>query len=55
MPKQIIVAILIILLSCGMISCSVTPKTETQKISKFVNDNRTFLVDVRTPEEYNAE
>ncbi|AQW97847.1 rhodanese-like domain-containing protein [Elizabethkingia anophelis] len=55
MPKQIIVAILIILLSCGMISCSVTPKTETQKISKLVNDNRTFLVDVRTPEEYNAE
>ncbi|HIC8755057.1 rhodanese-like domain-containing protein [Elizabethkingia anophelis] len=55
MPKQIIGAILIILLSCGMISCSVTPKTETQKISKLVNDNRTFLVDVRTPEEYNAE
>ncbi|MCP1251398.1 MULTISPECIES: rhodanese-like domain-containing protein [Elizabethkingia] len=55
MPKQIIGTILVILLSGGMISCSVTPKTESQKISKLVNDNKTFLVDVRTPEEYNAE
>jgi hypothetical protein len=31
------------------------PRTENQKISKLVNDDRTFLVDVRTPEEYNAE
>lgn len=30
-------------------------KTENQKISRLVNDNKTFLVDVRTPEEYNAE
>jgi 3-mercaptopyruvate sulfurtransferase SseA len=44
-----------ILLSGGIISCSVTPRTESQKISKLVNDDRTFLVDVRTPEEYNAE
>lgn len=55
MPKQIIGTILVILLSGGMISCSVTPKTENQKISRLVNDNKTFLVDVRTPEEYNAE
>ncbi|WP_407535447.1 rhodanese-like domain-containing protein [Elizabethkingia miricola] len=55
MPKQIIGTLLVILLSGGMISCSVTPKTESQKISKLVNDNKTFLVDVRTPEEYNAE
>ncbi|KUG13194.1 rhodanese [Elizabethkingia sp. HvH-WGS333] len=55
MPKQIIGTLLVILLSGGMISCSVTPKTESQKISRLVNDNKTFLVDVRTPEEYNAE
>ena len=55
MPKQIIGTIMAILLSGGMISCSVTPKTESQKISRLVNDNKTFLVDVRTPEEYNAE
>ncbi|OPC38605.1 rhodanese-like domain-containing protein [Elizabethkingia miricola] len=55
MPKQIIGTLLVILLSGGMISCSVTPKTEGQKISRLVNDNKTFLVDVRTPEEYNAE
>ncbi|OPC06942.1 rhodanese [Elizabethkingia ursingii] len=55
MSKQIVGIVLAILLSGGMISCSVTPKTESQKISSLVNDNRTFLVDVRTPEEYNAE
>ncbi|MHC6201168.1 rhodanese-like domain-containing protein [Elizabethkingia miricola] len=55
MPKQIIGTLLVILLSGGMISCSVTPKTENQKISRLVNDNKTFLVDVRIPEEYNAE
>ncbi len=55
MSKQIVGIILAILLSGGMVSCSVTPKTESQKISSLVNDNRTFLVDVRTPEEYNAE
>lgn len=55
MPKQIIGTLLVILLSGDMISCSVTPKTENQKISRLVNDNKTFLVDVRTPEEYNAE
>ncbi|MDR2227984.1 MAG: rhodanese-like domain-containing protein [Flavobacteriaceae bacterium] len=55
MSKQIVGTILAILLSGGMVSCSVTPKTGSQKISSLVNDNRTFLVDVRTPEEYNAE
>ncbi|PUB35857.1 rhodanese-related sulfurtransferase [Elizabethkingia sp. YR214] len=55
MSKQIVGSILTILLFGGMISCSVTPKTENQKISRLVNDNKTFLVDVRTPEEYNAE
>lgn len=55
MSKQIIGTILAILLSGSMISCSVTPRTENQKISRLVNDNKTFLVDVRTPEEYNAE
>ncbi|OPB86203.1 rhodanese-like domain-containing protein [Elizabethkingia ursingii] len=55
MSKQIVGIVLAILLSGGMVSCSVTPKTESQKISSLVNDNRTFLVDVRTPEEYNAE
>ncbi|MCL1663969.1 rhodanese-like domain-containing protein [Elizabethkingia ursingii] len=55
MSKQIVGTILAILLSGGMVSCLVTPKTESQKINSLVNDNRTFLVDVRTPEEYNAE
>ncbi|KUY31282.1 rhodanese-like domain-containing protein [Elizabethkingia ursingii] len=55
MSKQIVGTVLAILLSCSIVSCSVTPKTESEKISGLVNDNRTFLVDVRTPEEYNAE
>ncbi len=39
----------------GLASCSTAQKSDDQKISRLVNEQKTFLVDVRTPEEYEAE
>ncbi|WP_336665030.1 rhodanese-like domain-containing protein [Elizabethkingia meningoseptica] len=55
MSKQIVKYLFVILIFGGLASCSTAQKSDDQKISILVNEQKTFLVDVRTPEEYEAD
>lgn len=56
MSVKIIKLVAVFSLVVGLSSCSSVQKpTAEAKVSTLVNDNKTFLVDVRDPAEFNAE